>query len=151
MLKCHARLLQLYTALSDEESADVASKAVTALTQELELFCNLCGQRYGHRDEALQALPCSHLFHQRFVSIFLKKKSNFRCLHKYLASPSSSKSSNCLKCHAQQSARQHRPSERDCSSSRHRRTKTPVYAPVSCLFLCLIEYCSLPAHPIVTR
>src|SRR4051794_4361090 len=68
MLKCHMRLQELYNQLSDDESEDVASKAVTALTQELELFCNFCGQRFGIRDEALQALPCSHLFHQRFIA-----------------------------------------------------------------------------------
>lgn len=67
MLKCHGRLQRLYQELQDEESEEVASKAITALVQELELFCNFCGQRYGLKDEALQALRCSHIFHERLV------------------------------------------------------------------------------------
>ncbi len=66
MLKAHGRLQNLYNHLSDEESEDVARKAVTALTQEMELFCNFCGQRYGTKDESLQALPCSHIYHEKY-------------------------------------------------------------------------------------
>lgn len=65
MLKCESRLQQLYSKLSDEESEETAKKCVVQYAQEMELFCNFCGQRYGLRDDALQALTCSHIFHER--------------------------------------------------------------------------------------
>lgn len=77
MLKCHWRLQELYKELADEESEEVASRAVTALTRELELYCNYCGQRFGHRDEPLQALPCSHLFHQKFINFSTSIDNDF--------------------------------------------------------------------------
>ena len=66
MLKCHQRLETLYTELCDDDSEEIARKAVTSLIQEMELFCNFCGQRYALRNESLQALRCSHIFHERY-------------------------------------------------------------------------------------
>uniref|UniRef100_F1KZS1 43 kDa receptor-associated protein of the synapse n=1 Tax=Ascaris suum TaxID=6253 RepID=F1KZS1_ASCSU len=82
MLKCHLRLQDLYNQLSDDDSEEIARRAVTSLTQEMELFCNFCGQRYGLHDDSLQALRCSHIFHER-------------CLHKYLTERDCQ---NCPKC-----------------------------------------------------
>ncbi|XP_056455500.1 43 kDa receptor-associated protein of the synapse-like [Gadus chalcogrammus] len=31
--------------------------------EELELYCGMCGESIGERDQQLQALPCSHIFH----------------------------------------------------------------------------------------
>lgn len=67
MMKCHLRLQELYNQLSDEDSEEVARKAATALVQEMELFCNFCGQRYGVKGDSLQALRCSHIFHERYA------------------------------------------------------------------------------------
>uniref|UniRef100_A0A1I7VLE5 Rapsyn_N domain-containing protein n=1 Tax=Loa loa TaxID=7209 RepID=A0A1I7VLE5_LOALO len=50
MMKCHLRLQDLYNQLNDEDSEELARRAVTSLTQEMELFCNFCGQRYGLQD-----------------------------------------------------------------------------------------------------
>jgi NADH pyrophosphatase NudC (nudix superfamily) len=65
MMKCHLRLQDLYNQLDDEESEELARKSATVLIQEMELFCNFCGQRFGIQDESLQALRCSHIFHER--------------------------------------------------------------------------------------
>lgn len=74
MLKCHLRLQDLYMQLSDEDSEEITKKAIISLTQEMELFCNFCGQTYGLKDNSLQALRCSHIFHEKSVINFLKKK-----------------------------------------------------------------------------
>lgn len=66
MMKCHLRLKDLYGQLSDENSEEIASKACISLIQEMELFCNFCGQRLGKHDDSLQALRCSHIFHEKY-------------------------------------------------------------------------------------
>lgn len=76
MMKCHLRLQELYAQLSDEDSEEIASKSCVSLIQEMELFCNFCGQRYGDHDDSLQALRCSHIFHEKYVlfEIFFANK-----------------------------------------------------------------------------
>uniref|UniRef100_A0A915KUE0 RING-type domain-containing protein n=1 Tax=Romanomermis culicivorax TaxID=13658 RepID=A0A915KUE0_ROMCU len=64
-LKCQSRLRKLYESLSDDKKLDGAKKKCLRLVQELQLFCNLCGQRYALKDESLRALPCSHFFHEQ--------------------------------------------------------------------------------------
>ena len=65
VLKCHLRLAELYSQLNDDDSEETARRAASRLTQEMQLFCNFCGQRYGLKDESLQALRCSHIFHEK--------------------------------------------------------------------------------------
>ena len=65
MMECHNRLHELYSQLADEENAEATSQAQCHLVQQMELFCNFCGQRYGEADESLQALNCSHIFHEK--------------------------------------------------------------------------------------
>lgn len=87
-MKCHQRLQELYAQLADEDSEEAARRATVALVQEMELFCNFCGQRYAENDDALQALRCSHIFHER-LDIFclmvpeMKKNrgANLKILH----------------------------------------------------------------------
>ncbi|CAJ0948805.1 unnamed protein product, partial [Mesorhabditis belari] len=79
MLKCHLRLAELYSQLSDEDSEEVARRAASALTQEMELFCNFCGQRFGLKDESLQALRCSHIFHEKCLHTFLLERADQTC------------------------------------------------------------------------
>ncbi|EFO26927.2 rapsyn protein 1 [Loa loa] len=69
----------LYNQLNDEDSEELARRAVTSLTQEMELFCNFCGQRYGLQDVSLQALRCSHIFHERCLQIYLAECLNPNC------------------------------------------------------------------------
>uniref|UniRef100_A0A158P852 RING-type domain-containing protein n=1 Tax=Angiostrongylus cantonensis TaxID=6313 RepID=A0A158P852_ANGCA len=79
MLKCHSRLAELYSQLNDEDGEEVARRAASQLTQEMELFCNFCGQRYGIRDESLQALRCSHVFHERCLHTLLLEREDQTC------------------------------------------------------------------------
>uniref|UniRef100_A0A914GQP5 RING-type domain-containing protein n=1 Tax=Globodera rostochiensis TaxID=31243 RepID=A0A914GQP5_GLORO len=73
MMECHLRLQELYVQLSDNENAEQSVQAQCSLVQEMELFCNFCGQRYGEADESLQALSCSHIFHERCLQkIFVR-------------------------------------------------------------------------------
>uniref|UniRef100_A0A914YTZ9 RING-type domain-containing protein n=1 Tax=Panagrolaimus superbus TaxID=310955 RepID=A0A914YTZ9_9BILA len=78
-MKCHQRLQELYVQLSDEDSEDVARKTAITLIQEMELFCNFCGQRYGLNDESLQALRCSHIFHEKCLHEFLHERESPTC------------------------------------------------------------------------
>lgn len=79
MMKCHLRLQELYNQLSDEDSEEVAKKCATTLIQEMELFCNFCGQRYATNDGSLQALRCSHIFHEKCLQSFLNGSENPSC------------------------------------------------------------------------
>ncbi|GMR39669.1 hypothetical protein PMAYCL1PPCAC_09864, partial [Pristionchus mayeri] len=79
MLKCHLRLAELYGQLSDDDSEETARKAASGLTQEMELFCNFCGQRFATKDESLQALRCSHIFHEKCLHTFLKERTDQTC------------------------------------------------------------------------
>lgn len=31
--------------------------------EEMELYCGMCGESIGEKNNQLQALPCSHFFH----------------------------------------------------------------------------------------
>ncbi|KAL3073139.1 hypothetical protein niasHT_035415 [Heterodera trifolii] len=70
MMECHQRLQELYIQLSDNENAEQSARDQSLLVREMELFCNFCGQRYGEADESLQALSCSHIFHERCLQKF---------------------------------------------------------------------------------
>lgn len=78
-MKCHLRLQELYVQLADEDSEEVAKKCATTLIQEMELFCNFCGQRYAVYDDSLQALRCSHIFHEKCLQSFLNGSENPSC------------------------------------------------------------------------
>uniref|UniRef100_A0AC35TLJ4 RING-type domain-containing protein n=1 Tax=Rhabditophanes sp. KR3021 TaxID=114890 RepID=A0AC35TLJ4_9BILA len=79
MMKCHLRLQELYQQLADEDSEEICKKSATALIQEMELFCNFCGQRYGTTDESLRALRCSHIFHEKCLHLFLSQQPEQNC------------------------------------------------------------------------
>jgi hypothetical protein len=66
-MKCHLRLQELYAQLADDDSEEMAAYAACALVEEMGLYCNFCGQRYacGRTEEALQAMHCSHIFHEK--------------------------------------------------------------------------------------
>ncbi|CAD6192470.1 unnamed protein product [Caenorhabditis auriculariae] len=79
VLKCHLRLAELYSQLNDDDSEETARRAASRLTQEMQLFCNFCGQRYGTKDESLQALRCSHIFHEKCLHTYLTQRSDQTC------------------------------------------------------------------------
>lgn len=70
MMECQSRLNELYGQLADEENAQECTKSHCKLVQQMEMFCNFCGQRYGETDESLQALNCSHIFHEKLAIHF---------------------------------------------------------------------------------
>ncbi|CEF59289.1 43 kDa receptor-associated protein of the synapse [Strongyloides ratti] len=79
MMKCHMRLQELYQQLSDEDSEENCKHCITSLSQEMELFCNFCGQRFGIKNESLRALRCSHIFHENCLHIYLSQQSEQTC------------------------------------------------------------------------
>lgn len=79
VLKCHLRLAELYSQLNDDDSEETARRAASRLTQEMQLFCNFCGQRYGLKDESLQALRCSHIFHEKCLHTYLLQRTDQNC------------------------------------------------------------------------
>lgn len=101
MFKCQLRLMHIYGQMSDDEAEQAAKRENVRLAQEMELFCNFCGQRLGVKDQPLFALPCSHFFHQKCALIFLNKKNQLnvfrflRCVTKELAA---GRGNNCIKC-----------------------------------------------------
>uniref|UniRef100_A0A0N4Z3Z2 RING-type domain-containing protein n=1 Tax=Parastrongyloides trichosuri TaxID=131310 RepID=A0A0N4Z3Z2_PARTI len=79
MMKCHLRLQELYQQLSDEDSEENCKHSVTALIQEMELFCNFCGQRFGINNDSLRALRCSHIFHEKCLHTYLSQQLDQTC------------------------------------------------------------------------
>ena len=52
------------------EQGELLRQQVVKLLQcveELELYCGMCGESIGERDQQLQAMPCSHIFHLKSV------------------------------------------------------------------------------------
>jgi len=54
---------------SRDQSKQLQQQVVKLLqcVEELELYCGMCGESIGERDQQLQALPCSHIFHLKSV------------------------------------------------------------------------------------
>lgn len=50
--------------------------------EELELYCGMCGESIGDRDQKLQALPCSHIFHLKWVSVQISPGISYITLEK---------------------------------------------------------------------
>ncbi|KAJ8333808.1 hypothetical protein SKAU_G00411270 [Synaphobranchus kaupii] len=50
---------------SQEKQEELREQVVKFLqcVEELELYCALCGESIGEKNQQLQALPCSHIFH----------------------------------------------------------------------------------------
>lgn len=42
--------------------------------EELELYCGMCGESIGDRDQKLQALPCSHIFHLKWGPVHTRSR-----------------------------------------------------------------------------
>ncbi|KAF7635523.1 hypothetical protein Mgra_00005065 [Meloidogyne graminicola] len=76
MMECHSRLYDLYNQLSDQENSAESNRQQRHLIQQMELFCNFCGQRYGEIEESLQALNCSHIFHEKCLQKYLLINGN---------------------------------------------------------------------------
>lgn len=66
-LKVHCLSEGIYR--SRGQQAELREQVVKFLqcVEELELYCGMCGESIGDRDQKLQALPCSHIFHLKWV------------------------------------------------------------------------------------
>ena len=66
MRSAHIRLGELYRVLNDEENHTLQERLASCLTEEMELVCGVCKERYGDQGgNSLDALPCSHIFHAK--------------------------------------------------------------------------------------
>lgn len=66
-LKVHCLSEGIYR--SQGQQAELREQVVKFLqcVEELELYCGMCGESIGDRDQKLQALPCSHIFHLKWA------------------------------------------------------------------------------------
>ncbi|XP_035272358.1 43 kDa receptor-associated protein of the synapse isoform X2 [Anguilla rostrata] len=62
-LKVHCLSERIFR--NQEKQEELREQVVKFLqcVEELELYCALCGESIGERNQQLQALPCSHIFH----------------------------------------------------------------------------------------
>uniref|UniRef100_A0AAZ3P9K5 Rapsyn myristoylation/linker region N-terminal domain-containing protein n=1 Tax=Oncorhynchus tshawytscha TaxID=74940 RepID=A0AAZ3P9K5_ONCTS len=62
-LKVHCLSEGIYR--SKERQEELREQVVKFLqcVEELELYCGMCGESIGEKNQQLQALPCSHIFH----------------------------------------------------------------------------------------
>lgn len=66
-LKVHCLSESIYRSRGQQtELRDQVVKFLQCV-EELELYCGMCGESIGDRDQKLQALPCSHIFHLKWA------------------------------------------------------------------------------------
>ncbi|XP_061825694.1 43 kDa receptor-associated protein of the synapse [Nerophis lumbriciformis] len=63
MLKAHCLREGIYRSQGRQEELREQVVKFLQCVEELELYCGMCGESIGDRDQKLQALPCSHIFH----------------------------------------------------------------------------------------
>ncbi|VDO97870.1 unnamed protein product [Soboliphyme baturini] len=68
MLKCYGRLKRIYALKDDAEQVTLFSAEFDKLIEEMDLKCNFCSKPIGCHQTDLQALPCSDLFHSRYLA-----------------------------------------------------------------------------------
>jgi len=61
------RLSRIYQSLGDEEQQAVHERLAQCLEEELELQCGACNLPFGLDSDSLEALPCSHILHARYI------------------------------------------------------------------------------------
>lgn len=61
------RLCRIYQSLGDEQHQDEHARAVRDLEEELELQCGACSLPLGFEADSLEALPCAHILHARYL------------------------------------------------------------------------------------
>lgn len=62
-LKVHCLSEGIYRNMGKQEELREQVVKFLQCVEELELYCGMCGESIGDRDQKLQALPCSHIFH----------------------------------------------------------------------------------------
>lgn len=66
-LKVHCLSEGIYRSQGQQEEVREQVVKFLQCVEELELYCGMCGESIGDRDQKLQALPCSHIFHLKYV------------------------------------------------------------------------------------
>ena len=66
-LKVHCLSEGIYRSRGQQEELREQVVKFLQCVEELELYCGMCGESIGDRDQKLQALPCSHIFHLKWV------------------------------------------------------------------------------------
>lgn len=66
-LKVHCLSEGIYRTRGQQEELREQVVKFLQCVEELELYCGMCGESIGDRDQKLQALPCSHIFHLKWV------------------------------------------------------------------------------------
>lgn len=69
-LKVHCLSEGIYRTRGQQEELREQVVKFLQCVEELELYCGMCGESIGDRDQKLQALPCSHIFHLKWVHSF---------------------------------------------------------------------------------
>ncbi|XP_037110352.1 43 kDa receptor-associated protein of the synapse isoform X1 [Syngnathus acus] len=64
-LKAHCLREGIYRSQGRQEELREQVVKFLQCVEELELYCGMCGESIGDRDQKLQALPCSHIFHYK--------------------------------------------------------------------------------------
>lgn len=63
LLKLHCLCERIYR--TKEQQRELRDHVVKfhECVEEMELYCGMCGESIGEKNNQLQALPCSHFFH----------------------------------------------------------------------------------------
>ncbi|XP_036391729.1 43 kDa receptor-associated protein of the synapse isoform X1 [Megalops cyprinoides] len=62
-LKVHCLSEGIYRAKEQQDELREQVVKFLQCVEELELYCGMCGESIGEKNQQLQALPCSHVFH----------------------------------------------------------------------------------------
>ncbi|XP_016125702.1 43 kDa receptor-associated protein of the synapse-like [Sinocyclocheilus grahami] len=63
ILKVHSLCEGIYRCKEQQDELREQVVKFLQCVEELELYCGMCGESIGERNQQLQALPCSHIFH----------------------------------------------------------------------------------------
>lgn len=78
-MKVHCLNEGIYRSRGQQEELREQVVKFLQCVEELELYCGMCGESIGDRDQKLQALPCSHIFHLKWV-LLTQRFHAYNCL-----------------------------------------------------------------------
>ncbi len=71
ILKVHSLCEGIYRCKEQQDELREQVVKFLQCVEELELYCGMCGESIGEKNQQLQALPCSHIFHLKYVLVCL--------------------------------------------------------------------------------
>lgn len=63
LLKLHCLCERIYRTKEQQQELRDHVVKFHECVEEMELYCGMCGESIGEKNNQLQALPCSHFFH----------------------------------------------------------------------------------------